>query len=376
MIFLVYKITNLINDKEYIGIHKTDDVNDSYMGSGNLIKIAIKKYGKENFKKDILKTFDTEDEALQYERYLVNEEYVNNLNTYNIALGGKDNPHYGVKLVEDGKNDDILNFIHKVRNNMSENDDLMIDGIRYFSVYHAKTELKLQRMQLYKKLLEDGNGFINKFKQDYLIKIMAEKEERRRQNNIAQGIRMKERVTGTHHSEEHKRKIGESQIGKKCANPQNKDPEKIRKMAEKHRGMKRSKEACINISEAVSGRVSLFKGKKRYYHPETMYEIYCSEDEIPEGYIKGQPSLRVKEKGFYVYNPETLEELYLKTKDCEIPEGFIKGSLSLKKRVKGKCYYYNKETLETILIDKNETPPDGYVKGMKPQMRYNKWWRE
>ena len=43
---VVYQITNLINGKIYIGVHSTDDINDGYMGSGDLIKMAIKNMVK------------------------------------------------------------------------------------------------------------------------------------------------------------------------------------------------------------------------------------------------------------------------------------------------------------------------------------------
>ena len=59
--YSVYKVTNILNGKYYIGVHKSKDPCDSYMGSGKAIKEAIKKYGKENFVKEmLLLTFDKE----------------------------------------------------------------------------------------------------------------------------------------------------------------------------------------------------------------------------------------------------------------------------------------------------------------------------
>ena len=51
---VVYRITNMINGKKYIGKHSTTDVYDGYFGSGVAIKQAINKYGIDNFKKEII----------------------------------------------------------------------------------------------------------------------------------------------------------------------------------------------------------------------------------------------------------------------------------------------------------------------------------
>mgnify|MGYP001314572669 CR=1 FL=1 len=86
--YLIYKTTNLLNNKIYIGSHRTDNIEDNYLGSGTLLKKAIKKYGKENFIKEILYVFDNADEMVQMERKLVNEEFINQRNTYNMEIGG------------------------------------------------------------------------------------------------------------------------------------------------------------------------------------------------------------------------------------------------------------------------------------------------
>ena len=60
MFYTIYKITNNVNGKYYIGKHQTKDLNDGYMGSGKFIKRAIEKYGVKNFTKEIIHVFDNE----------------------------------------------------------------------------------------------------------------------------------------------------------------------------------------------------------------------------------------------------------------------------------------------------------------------------
>ena len=88
MYYVVYRITNLENDKFYIGVHQTSNLNDSYMGSGSLIRQAIAKYGRKCFRKDILWFCSSIKGMYELESIIVNEDFILQDNTYNIKVGG------------------------------------------------------------------------------------------------------------------------------------------------------------------------------------------------------------------------------------------------------------------------------------------------
>lgn len=84
----IYKTTNLINQKYYIGMHSTNDMNDGYIGSGDRLRRSIKKYGKDNFKCEIIEVLPNRDLLKKRERELINEELLDDFLCMNITYGG------------------------------------------------------------------------------------------------------------------------------------------------------------------------------------------------------------------------------------------------------------------------------------------------
>lgn len=91
--YIIYKTTCKINGKIYVGQHKTEVVDDGYLGSGKLIRRAISKYGVDNFTREVLEIVDTPDEAREREEFYIQLHESTNLDIgYNItkyAWGGQ-----------------------------------------------------------------------------------------------------------------------------------------------------------------------------------------------------------------------------------------------------------------------------------------------
>lgn len=104
MKYIVYLTLCIPNNKIYIGVHETEnpDKFDGYLGNGVFItrpasykksktpfQYAVNKYGIKNFKRITLSIFDTKEEAYLLEKQLVNKEFLQRPDTYNIKIGGE-----------------------------------------------------------------------------------------------------------------------------------------------------------------------------------------------------------------------------------------------------------------------------------------------
>ena len=109
MKYIVYMTVNTVNNKIYVGVHKTEnpDVFDGYYGCGvslqkhyfmdyprTYFQKALKHYGFKSFKRVVIKVYDTAEEAYHLESIIVDKDFLKRDDTYNLALGGGSGADY------------------------------------------------------------------------------------------------------------------------------------------------------------------------------------------------------------------------------------------------------------------------------------------
>lgn len=163
MKYIVYITTNKINNKIYVGIHEIEDPNvwDYYLGCGafsnkpssyNKAKTpfhaAICKYGVSNFYRYTIAIFDTKKEALELERFIVNEDFIKRIDTYNVVLGGGTPPVHNKIVYQFDLNGNLLqqwNSLKEVTETKSFGKDSVVTSIKkkksYGGFYWSFTEI-------------------------------------------------------------------------------------------------------------------------------------------------------------------------------------------------------------------------------------------
>jgi group I intron endonuclease len=89
----IYKTTNLLTGRYYVGMHSTSNLSDGYLGSGKRLRRAIRKHGKENFQVDILEFHESRDKLVEREKALINEDLIKDPMCMNLKLGGSGGLH-------------------------------------------------------------------------------------------------------------------------------------------------------------------------------------------------------------------------------------------------------------------------------------------
>lgn len=207
----IYKTTNLINGKIYIGQHKSKDFDTDYYGSGTLLKSALKKYGKENFKCEVLERCYTKSQLEDREIY-----WIDRLNScdhtigYNISSGGftprfngKNHPMWGKHHSETSKKKNRLSHLGK---KLSEETKRKISDGNKGKAISEEQRVKISQANRGKirgdRLTDDGRRRISESSKNRIVS-----EETRKKISSAN--------KGRKFSEEHIKKLSESHKGKR-----------------------------------------------------------------------------------------------------------------------------------------------------------------
>jgi hypothetical protein len=85
----IYKTTNILSGKYYVGMHSTDNIDDGYLGSGKRLRYSINKYGKDNHSREILEFLDSRQELKDREKEIVNLDEIAKIECMNLSIGGE-----------------------------------------------------------------------------------------------------------------------------------------------------------------------------------------------------------------------------------------------------------------------------------------------
>lgn len=257
----VYLTTNLINGKQYVGSHSSEDINDGYIGSGRYFLRSVKKYGRENFKREILKECENIGEARLLEELYIKEYNTLQPNGYNISPTGGCS-HQGGRLSKEHR--------EKIRSSLS--------GKKYTKERiekAAKGHIGFKHTEESKDKISKGNKgkIVSEETKERIKRNNIGKHNhqgpwtgKRRDENTKQKIKealkgQKSPMKGKNHSKKTKEKISESNKGLQTWIGKNHSSESKNMISEKLKGTKQSEETKRKRSESMK-KVWLIKNKK------------------------------------------------------------------------------------------------------------------
>jgi group I intron endonuclease len=230
---IIYKTTCLIDNRIYIGKDKNNK--KTYLGSGKYFKNALKKYGKENFKKEILEECTTINHLNEREEYWIELYNSRDKNIgFNIAQGGEGGNTY-TSLSEEEK----IQRIEKFKKTMNE---------KYGGAWNKgkpMTDKQKEQLSLSKQGVKYPNRKSPIFSEEHKRKISETNklrcskmsDEERKQIGIA-GSQAR---IGTNHSDEVKKIISEKLVGNDNAKGYTHTEEAKKRMSDLKKGTKSNK---------------------------------------------------------------------------------------------------------------------------------------
>lgn len=203
----IYITTNMINGKRYIGQRKFNKNWETYLGSGILLKKAIKKYGKENFCRDIVAIAETREELnLLEQEWIIEYDAVNSDNYYNITYGGEGGDtrcqlsKEERSLVMQGENNPMYGKHHSEETKKKMSESHKGKTLEPFTEEH-------------KTKISESNKGKNKGRIPWNKGVAYDEEYKKKLSEIHMG--KKGTRNGMINSEEHRKKISEARKGKK-----------------------------------------------------------------------------------------------------------------------------------------------------------------
>jgi len=229
----VYSTTNQLNDKQYIG-QTTKETDVEYLGSGLLIMKAIKKYGKGNFKRQILSRCSSQEELNEQEAFWIGALNSLQPDGYNLALGG-DGPGRCSKETKRKMSEGRKGIIYSEETKRKISESLKGNIPWNKGIPHTEESKR--------KMSESSKGNIPWNKGNKGRILSEETKSRMRENRVG--------MLGKYHSEETKRKISEAS-----------------------KGRTRSEESKRKQSESMKGHKGYWTGIISFRKGKTYKEIY------------------------------------------------------------------------------------------------------